>query len=80
MFGGPGTDSGSRGGGCSFGFPGAADSVGGFGANFARNTALFRPQISAQERGNQIAKEQLTEQRRTNTILTSRPPTELVMQ
>lgn len=78
MFGGPGTDSGSRGGG--FGFPGAADSVGGFGANFALNTGLFRPQISAQERGNQLAQDQLTEQRKTNTILTSRPPTELVMQ
>ena len=49
MFGGPGTDSGSRGGGGSFGFPGAADSVGGFGANFG-NTALFRPQISARAR------------------------------
>lgn len=79
MFGGPGTDSGSRGGG-GFGFPGAADSVGGFGANFALNTGLFRPQISAQERGNQLAQDQLTEQRKTNTILTSRPPTELVMQ
>lgn len=78
--GGPG-GSGSGGSGSGGGrFPGAADSVGGFGASFALNTGLFRPQISAQERGNQIAQEQLSEQKKTNTILTSRPPTELVMQ
>ncbi len=78
--GGPGGPGGSGSGGGGGRFPGAADSVGGFGASFALNTGLFRPQISAQERGNQIAQEQLSEQKKTNTILTSRPPTELVMQ